>query len=96
MHSHPYLYFYTLVDFHRYLLHLQEVRKVKSMLTTKFSEQIYYGYWFSPEGEYTRSCIDMSQKDVEGKVTLAMFKGQVRQRAPAYSVYTTLDSLESK
>ena len=47
------------------------------MLAGKFSEQVYYGYWYSPEGDYVRFCLDKSQDNVEGKVTLDLFKGNV-------------------
>ena len=35
------------------------------------------GFWFSPEGDFTRHCITKSQERVEGKVTLNVFKGAV-------------------
>lgn len=55
----------------------RELRKIKSMLSVQFSEQVYRGFWFSPECEFTRSCIDLSQKSVNGKVVLNLFKGNV-------------------
>lgn len=55
----------------------KELRKIKQMLAGKFSEQVYYGYWYSPEGDYVRFCLDKSQDNVEGKVTLDLFKGNV-------------------
>lgn len=53
------------------------MRKIKQMLAGKFSEQVYYGYWYSPEAEYVRFCLDKGQENVEGKVTLNLFKGHV-------------------
>ncbi|ETE61077.1 Argininosuccinate synthase, partial [Ophiophagus hannah] len=35
------------------------------------------GFWFSPEGEFIRRCIDHSQDLVEGKVQLSVLKGNV-------------------
>lgn len=55
----------------------REVRKIKRDLDIKFSEQVYKGFWFSPECEYTRSCIAGSQTFVEGSVTLKIYKGGV-------------------
>ncbi|XP_074617306.1 argininosuccinate synthase-like [Acropora palmata] len=55
----------------------REMRKIKQMLSGKFAEQVYYGYWYSPEADYVRFCLDKSQENVEGKVTLNLFKGNV-------------------
>ena len=55
----------------------RELRKLKQYLSTRFSEQVYQGYWYSPECEFTRSCIAKSQENVEGKVVVSVFKGQV-------------------
>ncbi len=35
------------------------------------------GFWYSPECEFVRHCIDKSQENVEGRVQLSVFKGQV-------------------
>lgn len=35
------------------------------------------GFWYSPECEFVRHCINKSQQNVEGKVQLSVFKGQV-------------------
>ena len=35
------------------------------------------GFWYSPECEFTRHCIDKSQENVEGTVTLEIYKGNV-------------------
>ncbi|XP_016115886.1 argininosuccinate synthase [Sinocyclocheilus grahami] len=35
------------------------------------------GFWYSPECEFVRHCIDKSQESVEGRVQLSVFKGQV-------------------
>lgn len=67
----------------------RELRKIKQMMAGKFSEQVYYGYWYSPEGDYVRFCLDKSQDNVEGKVTLDLFKGNVyiRSRESKASLY---------
>lgn len=67
----------------------RELRKIKQMMAGKFSEQVYYGYWYSPEGDYVRYCLDKSQDNVEGKVTLDLFKGNVyiRSRESKASLY---------
>lgn len=35
------------------------------------------GFWYSPECDFVRHCIAKSQENVEGKVQLSVFKGQV-------------------
>ncbi|XP_022296045.2 argininosuccinate synthase-like isoform X1 [Crassostrea virginica] len=55
----------------------KEVRKIKRNLDVTFSEQVYKGFWFSPECEFTRSCIQKSQDHVTGSVTLKLYKGGV-------------------
>ncbi|ROL53854.1 Argininosuccinate synthase [Anabarilius grahami] len=34
-------------------------------------------FWYSPECEFVRHCVDKSQENVEGRVQLSVFKGQV-------------------
>uniref|UniRef100_A0A674NXR9 Argininosuccinate synthase n=1 Tax=Takifugu rubripes TaxID=31033 RepID=A0A674NXR9_TAKRU len=55
----------------------KEVRRIKQGLGIKFSELVYNGFWYSPECEFVRHCINKSQENVEGKVQLSIFKGQV-------------------
>ena len=62
------------------------MRKIKQMLSGKFSDQLYYGQWFSPEGEFVRFCVDKSQENVEGKVTVSLFKGKVCKYWPSGSL----------
>ncbi|KAJ4925852.1 hypothetical protein JOQ06_008038 [Pogonophryne albipinna] len=55
----------------------KEVRRIKQGLGIKFAELVYNGFWYSPECDFVRHCIDKSQENVEGKVQLSVFKGQV-------------------
>ncbi|XP_059150980.1 argininosuccinate synthase-like isoform X2 [Physella acuta] len=55
----------------------REMRKIKRTLDVQFGDQVYKGFWFSPECEFTRFCINKSQEHVEGVVTLKLFKGGV-------------------
>ncbi|KAG8540145.1 hypothetical protein GDO81_019785 [Engystomops pustulosus] len=55
----------------------REVRRIKQELSLRFSEQVYNGYWYSPECDFVRSCIAKSQDLVEGKVQVSVLKGQV-------------------
>lgn len=55
----------------------REVRRIKRELDQKFADQVYRGFWFSPECEFTRSCIAKSQENVEGTVTLKIYSGNI-------------------
>ncbi|XP_020906650.1 argininosuccinate synthase [Exaiptasia diaphana] len=67
----------------------REVRKVKQSLSTRFNDLIYNGFWYSPEGDFVRFCINKSQENVEGVVKLAISKGHVyvRGRESKASLY---------
>lgn len=53
------------------------MNKIRSNLAGIFSEKVYNGLWFSPEGEFVRSCLKMSQSVINGKVILELYKGKV-------------------
>ncbi|UOM32793.1 argininosuccinate synthase [Acuticoccus sp. I52.16.1] len=50
---------------------------LKDELMPRYAELLYNGFWFSPEREMLQAAIDQSQKDVEGRVTLTLYKGNV-------------------
>ncbi len=50
---------------------------LKDELMPRYAELIYNGFWFSPEREMLQAAIDLSQRDVEGKVRLKLYKGNV-------------------
>jgi len=57
----------------------REVRRTRDQLiTSKFSEILYYGFFFSPESEFVRKCIPHSQETVNGEVRLRLYKGAVQ------------------
>ncbi|MBC7797175.1 MAG: argininosuccinate synthase [Pyrinomonadaceae bacterium] len=55
----------------------REVMRLRDSLSVKFSEMVYYGFWFAPEFEILRNMIDETQKTVSGEVRLKLFKGNV-------------------
>jgi len=55
----------------------REVMHLRDGLVPKFSELIYYGFWFSPEMEALRAFIEETQKNVTGTVRLKLYKGKV-------------------
>jgi argininosuccinate synthase len=53
----------------------REVMHIRDGLTPKYSEMIYYGYWFAPERHLLQGLIDETQRNVTGKVRLKLYKG---------------------
>lgn len=53
----------------------REVMRLRDMLSGKFAELIYNGFWFSPEMEFIMAAIDKSQEVIDGEVTLKLYKG---------------------
>ena len=53
----------------------REVMHIRDMLIPKFSELIYYGFWYSPEMEFLNASFDKSQEHINGKVHLSLYKG---------------------
>jgi argininosuccinate synthase len=67
----------------------REVYHLKDSLVTKYSELVYYGYWFSPERMALQRFIDGTQEKVTGDVRIKLYKGNVLvvgRRSP-YSLY---------
>ncbi len=55
----------------------REVMRLRDMLSAKFSELIYNGFWFSPEMDFLMSAINKSQEFIDGTVKLKIYKGNV-------------------
>ena len=55
----------------------REVMRLVSMLTPKFAELIYNGFWFSPEMDFLMAAIGKSQELIDGSVHLCLYKGNV-------------------
>ena len=55
----------------------KEVMHLRDSLITKFSELIYNGLWYSPEMDFIMSAFNKSQEEIDGDVTLSLFKGNV-------------------
>lgn len=67
----------------------REVLHLRDSLIPRYSELVYYGYWFSPEREMMQGMIDEIQKNVSGRVRLKLYKGncQVVGRKSSKSLY---------
>ncbi|AGA65014.1 Argininosuccinate synthase [Liberibacter crescens BT-1] len=50
---------------------------LKDEVMPRYAELIYCGFWFSPEREMLQALIDKSQEEVEGTVTLKLYKGNI-------------------
>jgi len=59
----------------------REVMRLCEMLSPRYAEIIYYGFWFSPEMDFLTAAFNKSQEFIDGKVTLELFKGNVSTRA---------------
>jgi len=55
----------------------REVTHLKDELMPRYAKLIYNGYWWSPERKVLQALIDESQKPVNGKVRLKLYKGSV-------------------
>ncbi|MAE42826.1 argininosuccinate synthase [Candidatus Woesearchaeota archaeon] len=55
----------------------KEVGHLKDMLMPKIAELIYNGFWFSPEMEFLMAAVNKSQENVDGKVYMTLYKGNV-------------------
>ncbi|MDH4265010.1 MAG: argininosuccinate synthase [Deltaproteobacteria bacterium] len=68
----------------------REVMHLRDSLIPRYSEMVYYGYWFSPEREVLQKMIDESQRSVNGTARLKLFKGNcmVAGRKSAGSLYS--------
>jgi argininosuccinate synthase len=55
----------------------REVRRLRDMLSPRFAEIIYNGFWFSPEMDFIEAAFRKSSELIDGAVRLSLFKGNV-------------------
>jgi len=55
----------------------REVRRLRDMLSPRFAEIIYNGFWFSPEMDFIEAAFRQSNALVDGEVRLSLYKGNV-------------------
>ncbi|UCC23829.1 MAG: argininosuccinate synthase [Gemmatimonadales bacterium] len=67
----------------------REVLRLRDMLSPRFSEIIYNGFWFSPEMDFIQAAFRQSERLIDGEVMLRLFKGnvQIRGRTSTSSLY---------
>jgi argininosuccinate synthase len=56
----------------------REVAHLKDDLMPRYASLIYNGYWWSPERTLLQTLIDASQRPVNGRVRLKLYKGNVQ------------------
>jgi len=68
----------------------REVMHLRDSLIPKYSELVYYGFWFSPEMKLLQNMVDQTQQNVSGKVRLELYKGScmVLGRKSDESIYS--------
>jgi argininosuccinate synthase len=47
------------------------------MLSPRFAEIIYNGFWFSPEMDFIQAAFRQSERLIDGRVRLQLYKGNV-------------------
>ncbi len=55
----------------------REMMHLRDSLMPRYSELVYYGYWYSPEREALQSLIDKASEGVTGTVRLKLYKGSI-------------------
>ncbi len=77
----------------------REVMRLRDMLSSKLSELVYNGFWFSPEMEFLMAAIDKSQELIDGDVTLKLYKGRaypVARTSPSSLYDQELSSMDTE
>ncbi|MFQ5911956.1 MAG: argininosuccinate synthase [Nitrospinota bacterium] len=68
----------------------REVLHLRAQLMPRYAEQVYYGFWFSPEREMIQAAVDEAAKRITGTARLKLYKGScaaVGRKSP-YSLYS--------
>jgi len=55
----------------------RDLMHFKQHIALKFAEVVYFGLWFTPLRESLQAFVKSSQADVNGTITLALYKGNV-------------------
>jgi argininosuccinate synthase len=67
----------------------RETLHFKQHVALRYAELTYYGLWFTPLREALDSFVDTTQQNVTGKITLGLYRGNIRvlDRESPYSLY---------
>jgi argininosuccinate synthase len=58
----------------------REVLRLRDSLSPWFSQIIYNGFWFSPEMDFIEAAFSQSEKLIDGRVRVQLYKGNVISR----------------
>jgi argininosuccinate synthase len=53
----------------------REVLRLRDMLSPRFAEIIYNGFWFSPEMDFIQAAFRQSERLIDGRVRLSSTRG---------------------
>lgn len=76
----------------------REVMRLRDMLSPKFSELVYNGFWFSPETDFLLAAIAKSQELIDGWVDVLCYKGAtmaIARKSPSSLYNENIASMES-
>ena len=67
----------------------REIMHLRDSLIPRYSELVYYGYWFSPERLALQNLMDDIQKNVSGTTRVKLYKGNcyISGRKSPFSLY---------
>lgn len=75
----------------------KEVMRLREMLSPKFAEIIYNGFWFSPEMDFLLAAFYKGQEAIDGRVTIKLYKGSayvIARESPTSLYSEELSSME--
>ncbi len=75
----------------------KEVYRLNQQAGIKMADLIYNGFWFSPEMEVLQATVNACQKNVNGRVVLELYKGNVypvARKSPTAPYDETLSSMD--
>lgn len=55
----------------------REVLRLRDMLSPRFAEIIYNGFWFSPEMDFITAAFQQAERLIDGRVRMELYKGNV-------------------
>lgn len=76
----------------------REVMHLRDSLIPKYSELVYYGFWFSPERLALQALVGETQRNVSGTVRMKLYKGNIMtagRRSPFSLYHPQLATMES-
>ena len=76
----------------------REVMHLRDSLIPRYSELVYYGFWFSPERLALQALVEESQRNVTGTVRVRLYKGAVHaagRRSPVSLYHPQIATMEA-